>query len=232
MQAVYRLDQYPANFNFLDWLVAAKTEGATAVLLDDSNGYKAKFTKEDLGRRMASIVEPSCALAGLPFKYGGGHGIDPGYHISNVLRVFKKHGRLEKLKTVKDPAKVKYTVTIRDYGRYKERNSDLPAWRRFAEEVGAVVIEDYNTQPIHLHDRMALYAGAEMNFMTGNGPGSLLLYSDYPYCIFNGKVNRAYHKEHGWLDEPLPWAVENQHVVWELDNYENIRRVASGLGIG
>jgi hypothetical protein len=232
MRAVYRLDQYPANFNFLDWLVASKTLGADHVVLDQSNGYIPKFTKSDTSSRMTSIVEPSIALAGMTYEFGSGPGIDPGYHISNVLRVYKQVGKLEKLKSVKEPVKNKYTVTLRDYGRYKERNSDVQAWRRFAEEIGAVVIEDYSTKPIHLHDRMALYAGSEMNFMTGNGPGSLLLYSDYPYCIFNGKVNRAYHKEHGWLDQPLPWAVENQHVVWELDNYDNIRRVASALEIG
>jgi hypothetical protein len=232
MRAVYRLDQYPANFNFLDHLVASKTLGATEMLFNDSDGYKAKFTKEETARRMQSILEPACALAGMDYEYGEGQGIDPGYHISNVLRVFRQVGKLEKLKSVKEPVKCKYTITIRDYQRYKERNSDVPAWRRFAEEVGAVVIEDYSTKPIHLHDRMALYAGAEMNFMTGNGPGSLLLYSDYPYVIFNGKVNRAYHKEHGWLDEDLPWANEKQKVIWEPDTYENIKRVSSELGIG
>jgi hypothetical protein len=224
MRAVYSLDQYPANFNFLEWLVAAKTLGATSVVFDQSNGYKPKFTKEDTAKRMDSILEPSVALAGLEYEYGSGPGLDPGYHISNVLRVYRKVGRLEKLKSVKPPVKCKYTVTLREYGRYKERNSS-PDWRRFAEEVGAVLIEDYSKKPIHLHDRMALYAGAGMNFMVGNGPGSLLMYSDYPYIIFNGKVNRQYHKEHGWLDEPLPWANENQRVIWEVDTYENIRKV-------
>jgi hypothetical protein len=113
-------------------------------------------------------------------------------------------------------------VTLRDYDRYKERNSG-PDWRRFAEEIGAVVIEDFTRKPIHLHDRMALYAGAEMNFLTGNGPGSCLLYSDYPYTLFNGRVNRAYHKEHGWLDENLPWALPNQRTLWVMDTYENLR---------
>lgn len=231
MRAVYKLDKYPANFNFLEWLVPAKTLGATSVLFDDTRGYKAKFSKDDTKRRMESILEPACALAGLTYEYGAGKGIDPGYHISNVLRVFRQVGKMEKLKSVKEPVKCRYTVTIREYGRYTERNSD-PCWRKFAEEIGAVVIEDYAVKPIHLHDRMALYAGAEMNFMGANGPGGLLYFSDLPYVIFNGRANRLYHKEHGWLDEPLPWAVENQHVVWEMDAYENIRRVASALAIG
>jgi hypothetical protein len=227
MQAFYDLSRYPANFNFVEFLVAASTLGADHIVLDDSQGYKAKFPKVETGHRVASILEPACALAGCTHEFGRKKGIDPGYHISAVLRVFKEKGELKKLKTVLPPKTEKYTVTIRNSSRYKERNSNAEAWRKFASEIGALVIEDYADKSIHLHERMALYAGAEMNYLVANGPIGLLMFSDYPYTAFMKNVNPAYHQEHGWpVGTQLPWANGKQLFVWANDDYENIRRHA------
>ena len=227
MHAVYDLSRYPANFNFLESLVAAATLGSKHIIFDDTRGYRAKFSKSETLRRVESILVPACALAGCTHSFGSGSGRDPGYHISTVLKVYREQGRLEKLRSVLPAKQEKYTVTLRKSKRYPERNSDEQSWRRFASEVGAIVIDDYDAKPIHLHERMALYAGAEMNYLVANGPIGLLMFSDYPYTAFMKNVNPAYHKEHGWqVGTQLPWANERQRFVWADDGYENIRRNA------
>lgn len=227
MQAVYDLSRYPANFNFVEFLVAAATLGANHVVFDDRNGYRAKFKKWETEERVRSILEPACALAGMSFSWNDAEddAIDPGYHISAVIRAHEAKGRLEKLQSVLPPAKARYTVTIRNSLRYRERNSDVEAWSRFARDIGALVIEDYADKKIHLHDRMALYAGSEMNYLVANGPIGLLMFSDYPYTAFMKNVNPAYHKEHNWpVGAQLPWANERQRFIWEADDYANLCR--------
>lgn len=224
MQAVYDLTRYPANFNFLEFLVCSRTLGSDHVRFDNSRGYQAKYSREDTKRRMQSICEPACALAGMTFDYGEGKGIDPGYHIDAVLRVYEQCHGISKLKTVLDPKDVKYTITMRNYKRYEHRNSG-ESWRRFAEEIGALVIEDYTDHPIHLHERMSLYAGAKMNFFVANGPGSLCVFSDLPYIQVMKNIDVAYHKACGYPPgSQYPWRVENQHLVWSDDDLDTLRR--------
>lgn len=223
MQAVYDLSRYPANFNFVEFLVAAVTEGATHIVFDDSKGYKSKFSKDETSRRVASILIPVCDLAGVTHSFGKGAGFDPGYHISTVIKTYKKHGRLTKLKSVLPHGSERFTVTLRLNDRYKERNSDERAWRRFAEEIGAYVIEEYQDKPLHLHERMALYMGAEMNFSVANGPTALCYFSDAPFISFMKNVNPAYHKEHWFpVGSQLPWLNKNQVFIWSDDSYEDI----------
>lgn len=224
MRAVYDLSRYPANFNFLESLVCSKTMGADHMLLNDSRGYQAKYSATETKKRMSSILEPACALGGMTFSYGDGSGIDPGYHIDAVLSVFEKHGRLAKLETVLPKKDVEYTVTLRNYKRYEHRNSG-ESWRKFAESIKALVIEDYNDQPIHLHERMALYAGAKMNFFVANGPGALCIFSDYPYIQVMKNIDVAYHKACGYPPgSQYPWRVENQHLVWSDDDLDTLNR--------
>lgn len=219
MRACYDLSRYPANFNFVEFLVAAATLGATHVAIDRSKGIKGKYPKDETARRLTSIVEPACALAGCTFDYGS-VGIDTGYHISSVLSVWSEVGEIKKLQTVKPAVQCDYTVTIRKSTRYPERNSGR-GWKRFADEIGAVVIDEYDESPMHLHDRMALYAGAKMNYLVANGPAALLMFSDYPYTAFMKNVDRVYHARHGFpVGSQLPWANENQRCIWSDDAYE------------
>lgn len=223
MQAVYDLSRYPANFNFFEFLVAATTLGAKHIVFDDTSGYLPKYSRKDLGERVKSILEPACALAGCTFSYGRGKGLDPGYHIDVVVKAFHETGGIKRLVSVNPPAKVDYTVTLRNSKRYPERNSS-DDWRRFADEIGAVVIEDYGDKPIHMHDRMALYCGAKMNFTVANGPMYLCMFSEAPYMAFMKNVNPVYHTEHEFpVGSQLPWAVKNQTCVWSGDSYDEIK---------
>lgn len=224
MIARYDLSRYPASFNFLEFLVASKTLGADHVCFDHSAGLLSKYPEVQRTNRILSILEPACELAGMTYSYGKPEGefIDPGYHISAVLDAYKKNGYLAKLKTVLPPKDEKYTVTLRHLTRHPDRNSNREEWLRFAEKIGAFVIEDYMDKPIHLHERMAYYAGAKMNFFVANGPVVMCLFSDYPCVKFMARVNEKYLQQHGWWRNPLPWANENQHTLWCEDTRANL----------
>jgi len=227
--AIYDLARYPVNFNFIEFLVASASLGAKYILLDHSKGVRPKYSMEETMQRLHSIIEPACALAGCTYEYGsgigGGSGLDVGYHLSAVLEVYR-HMPIKKLTSVLPAKTNKYTVTLRNSDRYAERNGNEKAWLDFAERIGATVIPDYTDNPIHLHDRMAYYAGAKMNYFVGNGPASLCLFSDYPYTVFMSNVDDAYCQKHGFWLKQLPWANNRQKLVWAQDTEENINREA------
>lgn len=225
MKVRYDLSRQPCNFNFLEFLVAFVTRGATEVCLDDSRGFVLKYGRQDSELRLHNIVLPACALAGVPVKFGT-EGVGGDYHISAVLAAYREVGHIKKLQSVRPPKNVRYTVTLRDYGGLQPaRNSNIEAWERFASDIGALVIPDFYTKPIGLHERMALYAGAEMNFHVGNGPAALCYFSDAPFLGFWHHVSKNYHRDHGFPHgSQLPWLNDRQKFVWVDDTYENIKR--------
>lgn len=224
MNAVCDLANIPANFNFLEFLLCAATHGADHIVLDESGGYK-KFKGDALKERMTSIIEPSCALAGCGFSYsskGKCEGPRFGYHVSLLLKTYADFGKIVKLSSVLPAGSEEFTVTLRSYERHPERNSGGD-WRKFAKDIGAMLIEDYSVGKMPLHKRMALYAGARMNYFVVNGPCSLALFSDYPYTVFMKNINVDYHLRHGWYRTQLPWARGPQKCVWDKeDTYANL----------
>ncbi len=232
MQAVYDLSRYPANFNFIEFLSAAKALDAEHVRFDASKGYKSKFSPEVTKARIENILIPACGLAGVTWDFGTGKGIDPGYKLPAVMRAYAQVGHIGRLVSVLPRGNEKFTVTIRDYDRYPERNSNRPAWERFAKEIGAVVIDEYYKKPISLHERMALYAGAKMNYFVGNGPASLVLFSHYPFVTFM-KTNYEELAQQGVpFGGQLPWMVNNQRFVWEQDDHYQIMKAHEAYGAG
>jgi hypothetical protein len=114
------------------------------------------------------------------------------------------------------PVPPRYTVTLRRTQRAPGRNSNEAVWRDFARGIGARVIPDYEDEPIHMHDRMALYAGAEMNFFCSNGPGILCSLSPYPCMMFNTHHARESLIGDGMKEgEQYPWMLPNQRAIWE-----------------
>lgn len=225
MRALYDLSNYLTTFNFYEWLIQAKGRGATKVVFDIRNIRGDKWDKDHATERFWSICHPGPALAGLEAEIGE-VGIDiakPGGE--EILRYWRSGEPFHRLKSVKPPVPVEYTVTLRKTikgrDRVKYRDSDEPVWRDFADEIGALVIEDYEVRPIHLHDRMALYAGAKMNFFVSNGPGVLCSFTEYPCMLFNTshckELIRAGIKQY-------PWMLDNQRNIWELATPESLRR--------
>jgi hypothetical protein len=220
MRALYDLSRYLTSFNFYEWLVQAEADGATSVLFDVRRIRQDKWPAHIAHERFLSICKPGPALIGLPYEIGT---IDPvgardfGAPGGARLVKFCKSGRtFKRLRTVKPAGSERYTVTLRRTQRAPGRNSNEAVWRDFARGIGARVIPDYEDEPIHMHDRMALYAGAEMNFFCSNGPGILCSLSEYPCMMFNTHHARESLIGDGMKEgEQYPWMLANQRAIWE-----------------
>ena len=224
--ATYRLSKDIASFEFFNWLVMVKAGGATEIVFDTANPKTNKFPLDVTMERFRSIIEPGPALAGLPSRHGS-DASSLSATASQLLPWVKSGNVFERLITVKPVAECSCTVTIRDNSQAKARDSNRDAWERFAEEIGATVIDDYRIDPIHLHDRVALYAGAKMNFGVCNGPTHLITQTPYPVMMFVN-TESARRNTIRWGSQPgenLPWMLSNQRLIWQEDSFDNLRRI-------
>jgi hypothetical protein len=224
--AVYRLSDQSPSFEFFFWLVLVVARGATEIVVDPSNPKTSKMSTDDIELYINSVVIPGAGFARVPISVKTGvRGMTCS--AQDLLPWVRAGGTFKRLESVIAPMKAPYTVTMRNHKRAKNRNSNAPAWRQFAQEIGAFVIEDYADDPIHIYDRMALYAGATMNFGVCNGPMGLLALSPYPLTSFvpNESSRNAQLKFGVALnDERWPWMLPTQRLVWEPDTIENLRR--------
>jgi hypothetical protein len=217
------------SFEFFSWMIMVQSDGAEEIVFDLSNPKTNKFDLESIQRRVVSILQPGPALAGLPSRLGKDESTFAATP-SELLCWVRSGRQFKRLKTVKDPISCDFTVTIRDNRDSlkgpKGRDSNREAWCKFADEIGAIVIDDYSVTPIHLHDRFALYAGAKMNFGVCNGPMHMCSLSNYPVMMFVQSVS-AYDTQIRWglqHGENYPWMLPHQMMVWEEDKLDNIRR--------
>ena len=144
------------------------------------------------------------------------------------------------------------TITLREAEEWPHRNSNIPAWLKFAHDLerqGERVVfvrdtakalepslDDFEDCPVascDLDKRMALYQLAKMNFFVANGPALLATYSLANYRTFvnlqpDGHAYVAdtptfWRTKHGVEPgDQFPWALPNQRIVWSADTYEAI----------
>lgn len=225
MNVLYNLQKNIASFNFFEWLLLAQVKGAKHVVFNTYCPKAIKWPIEQVRRRINSILLPGPALAGMTCSVGsvGDYVGEP----SGVLAVQAwQSGKMKRLRTVRTPRDERYTITLRKTHRANGRDSDEDAWRAFADEIGARVIPDYDVEPMHLHDRVALYAGAEMNFFVSNGPAILCSFTEYPCMIFDTHLAAGSLKSDGvggWGAQ-YPWMLKNQYAIWEAATLPNIRK--------
>lgn len=221
MRALYRLSESIAGFDFFCWLVVMKARGATEVVFDVKDPKTNKFTKEQVMRRFDSILWPGPALLGMRASFGSVGDMTAQAHQQLLLDHVAQGHSVPRLRSPLPPAKERYTVTLRNFERFPERNSDEDVWREFAGEIGAKVIPDYEDRAIHLHDRMALYAGAEMNFFVTNGPVMLGFLSEYPTAGFDVGMSPPKGVHYGGR---YPFMLPQHHQIWERPTLELLRR--------
>jgi len=217
--ATYKLSEKLASFEFFYWLVLVQSQGATKVVFDTRNPKLKNFTPGDVKRRFYSILEPGPALAGMR-GYIGSTQTEVKATASDLIPWVRAGNVFKRLRSIKPPVDCLYTVTIRDNrAGAPGRNSNREVWTQFANQIGAVLIDDYYDKPIHLHDRVALYAGAKMNFGVCNGPMHMLSLTPYPMAMFvNTESARGSSiKTRLPAGEKLPWMLSNQHVIWKKD---------------
>lgn len=232
MRALYDLSRYLTSFNFFEWLVQAEADGATEIVFNAAKIRHDKWEAWRAHRRFASICLPGPALIGLPIDvFDGRNGNLEGARDfgapggARLVRFCKSGRRFKRLRSVLAPRSELYTITLRKTQRAPARNSDEAVWRDFAREIGARVIPDYEDEPISLYERMALYAGAEMNLFCSNGPGILCSLSEYPCMMMNTHHARESLIGDGMKEgEQYPWMLSNQRAIWEQATPEALRR--------
>lgn len=223
MKALYQLSKKIAGFDFFPWLVMQAQAGATEIVFDTNNPKVDKWPMATVMRRFESILLPGPALLGLPCSLGteGRTDLAP-YHQRDLVRLSYSGIQFPRLKTVWPAQRTRYTVTLRKTERSPSRNSDEQAWRAFAQEIGALVIPDYDDEPIHLHERMAYYAGADMNFFVTNGPLILCALSEYPAMIFDNNISTMVKLGVPYGDK-YPFCLPQHHQIYESATPETIR---------
>lgn len=144
-----------------------------------------------------------------------------------------------------------YTITIRNYEVFPERNSNVHAWAQVAQTLvqrgfQVVVVPDisniakmredfssaeiFELGAIDFDLRLALYEAARMNLFVNNGPcAAAALSPKIPYRMFNIVVEHSvttdpeFIKSKGFtIGETPAYAKGNQKWVWKSDSYKNI----------
>lgn len=218
MRGYYDLSIKPATYDFVVFLTICKTLGVTEVVFDVSKGFqKKKFSQETAARMFENILIPMTEIWGFKWSYGKEGDVSPGYLNTDLF----KHWPL-RLKGF-DLKSGRPTITIRESIRNKHRDSS-PAWRVFAKEIDAIVIEDAYKVPISLKDRIDLYKNASMNYFCSNGCGAMLFYTNIPYTFFS--PDSAQGTWNGLKEgTQFPWATDKQKIIWKNDTLENLRAV-------
>ena len=226
VRALYPLSRRIAGFEFFPWLLLAKAHGAAEVIFDPRYPRTSKWDEAAVLRRYGSILRPGPALAGMPSREGEGGSEFFGTHLSLLVNHVRGGGKVDRLHSVLPAGGARYTVTLRQTERRPERNSNERAWRAFAAEIGARVIEDWDREPIDLHARVALYAGAAMNFFVTNGPMQLCSLTPYPMMCFGAPVAEGALGNIGIRPGgQFPWCGPDQRLIWEPDELPVLRRV-------
>jgi hypothetical protein len=219
---------YSPSFDFFHWLVMVKAKGCTEVVIDDRMN-KTKWIGEAALERVKSIIIPGAALAGLKCSKGNAGRRHKGICLQDLVEFWNSGKRFTRLKSVLPAGNAQYTITLRTSDRWPERNSNVAAWREFAAEIGALVIEDYAVKPMPLHQRVALYAGARMNFFVTNGPAGLCYTTPYPMMQFDVQKCAGIMRQCGIATGgKLPWMTKDQLMIWEPDDLPVIRRHFEG----
>ena len=213
--ARYDLSKRNISFDFYAWQTHAWLLGYREIVFKISDGYGQHREPQDvLARRYQSIVKPGPDMIGMPWREGDDGEECASHYLQWIVQTW--NWDFPRLKSVKPAGTARYTVTLRNVPMHVRRNSNAPMWRKFAKEIGATVIEDWHDQPIDLYDRMALYAGAKMNFGVVNGPMGMLMLSKYPMQMWDcGDVADRWAKHGVQAGTQLPWFLPGQSLVWE-----------------
>lgn len=221
--ARYDLAHRNIGFDFYAWQTHVVILGAAEIVFGVKSFGQRYISDAECRQRYESIIKPGPAFLGLPSREGD-DGEERGTHkFSGIMAT----GSLDfpRLRSVLPPRDKRYTVTLRNAPKHPSHNSDQKVWRRFAKEIGAYVIEDWHDQAIDLHKRMALYAGARMNFGVVNGPMGMLMFSGYPMMMCSCVTAEINWKKHGiGRGEQPPWFLPGQSLMWAEPSFPALMR--------
>jgi len=227
MIALYDMRHRPTTYDFFNWLVHVKLLGATEVAFRIEPMNQGKWPVAESLKRFKNYIWPGCALADLPCKVSN-HGEEIGsVMMFDLLAELEKTGQeLPRLRSVKLPKKVRYTVTIRETFHNPHKNSDRDLWIKFADKIGAHIFEDDTRVRTDLHERVSYCAGAQMNFGVTNGPMSLLYYTAYPFTIFCDPeaTKKSFGGHKIAPGDQIPFFLPRQKFVWQKPTLDDLMR--------
>jgi hypothetical protein len=258
----YNLATDAHNWDFLIWLIDAEM---TRLREDAMPPLKVHFThleelNEPARRFFEAVYRPLLPLIGAvedPRALGGRR--------SAALTPFQiclAHRRGEKVPLLQAPGSVTLgtrhrlngrkpiVITLREAQHWDKRNSNVPAWIKFARDLQArgedVIfvrdtfranepLEDFETWQMasfQVPARMALYQEAKVNLFVSNGPAGLGLFSDVPYLYFLRVFRDTEYEANNpdwWIrangigeGDQWPWALPHQRMIWKEDSYDNL----------
>lgn len=249
-RAIYDLTKYPTTYDFAAWAVIARTQGITHVhFVIDGPIASWKYAGDETiaWKRFATILLPICKLARLTYSVGAREsGPQFGYHGGQVCELYRKVGRIEKLKpTVRTERAGYVTITLRESFRNTHRNSNREAWKKFEKYLHGkgrevMVIPECEDAPVNLEHRMAYYFGADMNLGVAQGPMALCVFSEAPYITLNQNPKDPTGQAQYDIDKLLvktgfppgsqyDFRTPRQILIWEPDGFENIVRAYEAI---
>lgn len=225
-----KLIDCPTTYDYFVWLTQIRAMGYDHVVYDTSEFRHIKHPGglAEAKARFENFIWPSTKFAGLSCSLGNQGDRVGNCSIPDLIKLVPS-GDIPRLKSIKPPANVKYTVTLRQMAFKPGRNSNLDVWKAFARWIGAHLIEDHFVQPISMAERMSLYAGAEMNFGIMGGPMALLLWTPYAFrtvCPPSSPYLTRSMGSHGMhVGKQWPFQLPNQKLVWEEQTLDNLMRM-------
>lgn len=224
-EASYNLSIDIASHDYFFWQIEAQHRGYQRIVFNIKAPKTDKWTPEVSLERFRSIIQPGPELSGLEYRIGEGGDRFGRPFMGAFVQFVHKNPNFRRLRGVRPPKTERYTITIRNTERAPGRNSNRDAWEKFANEIGAFIIPDYDDQPMHQHERMAYYEGAEMNFGVCCGPLTLATLSDHNVMMFDAKKNEKGMVRCGVpVGTNLPWMRGDQHLIWAGDDYDTLMR--------
>lgn len=217
------------TFDYYAWQTYVQAIGYEHITFDTSIYRLKKYPGglPEAQERFNSILWPGPVLAGMGRSLGANAERVGTCQIQQIIGL-GLGSKIPRLRSVLEPKQVEYTVTLRSMRNKPERNSDVGVWEEFARRIGAYLIDDYFNCRIPIEVRMALYAGARMNFGVMGGPMALLLWTTFPasiWCDPDCQPLLSSMRGHG-MDVGGQWDFQlpHQRLVWQKPTLDSLMR--------
>lgn len=258
----YNLALQALSFDFVNWLVDAEmtrrragAPGPLKVAFFRGKDYDRLAEINNRVGWLDNVFRPALAFVGAVEDDAALPGRNKGPTIlRDVVRAARAGERVPTFKTDKRCApelQGAVTITLREAAHNPGRNSAAEEWFRFGhwlkrqgEKVVFVRDTAKASEPLDgfltcppasrdLHERLALYEGAKINYFAENGPVTLAVFGTRPWVSFVD-IQGDDHPEAArtpffWREifdmapgDQYPWSGPDQRIVWKAAAFENM----------
>ncbi len=254
----YDLGIMASSWDYQLWLILvmmwARGHGYDDVAVHFIPGVRHDGLPGDYDNRrqmVEGVIKPLTRLYGASISDAEGEDIGITGLMRDCVQAFACGGAFPKLQIpngINIPNRPYITITLREADHWPQRNSNIPAWLKFAHDIDSkkydvVFVRDtarafeeingfrvFPSASRHVPARAALYNGAEMNFFTNNGPQALCIFGGMPFISFKQQPPDYPPASDDWIrcfmgiesGQQLPWFTAKQKLTWSDDTYDNI----------